>query len=200
MSMLIAGAGPGVLRCARCGHAADWKDARLQVVCECRPRFDLPPVYVREAGPPDADAALALFQRHFRRAEVVAFGELLALPVLPAVVADMNGEVAGVLAYRRVSDALQIVALAADPVWQRSGVGGHLVAEVELMARQAKASRVIACTSNDNLPSLYFYQRRGYRITEVVPGALLPYVTPAWAPGFAGIPVRDEIRIEKTLC
>jgi N-acetylglutamate synthase-like GNAT family acetyltransferase len=187
-----------VLRCARCGRFVDWTDSRLQTVCQCRPRIDLPPVYVRGAEPADADATLELFQRDFRRAEVLAFGEMLALAALPAIVAEMKGEVAGALAYRRLPDALHIVALATDPMWQRSGVGGYLVAEIELMARKLSVPRVIFCTTNDNLPSLYFYQRRGYRITEVVPGALLPHVTPAFASGFAGIPVRDEIRLEKT--
>ena len=82
-------------------------------------------------------------------------------------------------------------------MWQRSGVGEYLVAEAELMARRQQLPRVIVCSTNDNLPALYFYQRRGYRITEVVPGALLPHMKPGFACGFAGIPVRDEIRLEK---
>lgn len=199
MSQLALGAKPSVLRCARCGRFMDWEDSRLQVVCNCRPRLDLPPVFVREASPADAQAALELFERDFRRTTVLAFGEMMKLGDLPAIVAEMKDEVAGALAYRLLPDALQIVALATDPMWQRSGVGGYLVAEAELMARKQELPRVIFCTTNDNLPALYFYQRRGYRITEVVPGALLPHIKPAFACGFAGIRVRDEIRLEKTL-
>jgi ribosomal protein S18 acetylase RimI-like enzyme len=113
------------------------------------------------------------------------------------IVAEMRDAVAGALAYRLLPDALQIVALATDPMWQRSGVGEYLVAEAELMARRQQPPRVIFCSTNDNLPALYFYQRRGYRITEVMPGALLPHMKPGFACGFAGIPVRDEIRLEK---
>ncbi len=177
----------------------DWEESRLQVACNCRPRLNLPPVFVREATPADAAATLELFQRDFRRTQVLAFDEMMNLAELPAVVAEMKQEIAGALAYRVLHDSLQIVALATDPRWQRSGVGGYLVAEVELMASRQGLGRVIFCTTNDNLPALYFYQRRGYRITELVPGALLPYVKPAFACGFAGIPVRDEIRLEKTL-
>jgi ribosomal protein S18 acetylase RimI-like enzyme len=115
------------------------------------------------------------------------------------LVAEMRDEVAGALAYRLLPDALQIVALATDPMWQRSGVGGYLVAEAELMARRQQLLRVLFCSTNDNLLALYFYQRRGYRITEVVPGALLPHMKPGFACGFAGIPVRDEIRLEKII-
>jgi ribosomal protein S18 acetylase RimI-like enzyme len=199
MSRLALGAKPSVLRCGRCGRFMDWGDARLQVICECRPRVDLPPVYVREAGPADKAATHDLFQRDFRRTTVLAFGEMMTLADLPAVVADMRDEVAGALAYRLLPDAFQIVALATDPMWQRAGVGGYLVAEAELIARKQALGRVIFCTTNDNLPALYFYQRRGYRITEIVPGALLPHVKPAFACGFAGIPVRDEIRLEKLI-
>ncbi len=199
MSRLGLGAKPSVLRCARCGRFMDWADARLQVECSCRARTTLPPVFVREAGPADAQATLDLFQRDFRRTTVLAFGEMMNLADLPAVVAEMKDEMAGALAYRVLSDALQIVALATDPMWQRCGVGGYLVAEVELMARERGLPRLIFCASNDNLPALYFYQRRGFRITEVVPGAMLPHIKPAFACGFAGIPVRDEIRFEKVL-
>lgn len=199
MSRLALGAKPSVLRCGRCGRFMDWEDSRLQVVCNCRPRLDLPPVFVREAVEGDAAATLELFERDFRRTTVLAFGELMALASLPAIVAEMKDDVAGALAYRLLPDAFQIVALATDPMWQRSGVGGYLVAEAELMARRLRLARVIFCATNDNLPALYFYQRRGYRITEVVPGALLPHVKPGFACGFAGIPVRDEIRLEKML-
>ena len=199
MSRLAFGAKPSVLRCGRCGHFMDWEDSRLQVVCNCRERLDLPPVFVREAGPADARATLQLFEQDFRRTAVLAFGEMMQLAALPAIVAEMRDDVAGALAYRLLPDALQIVALATDPMWQRSGVGGYLVAEAELMARTQQLPRVIFCTTNDNLPALYFYQRRGYRITEVVPGALLPHMKPGSTCGFAGIPVRDEIRLEKII-
>ena len=199
MAQMPLGAKPRVLRCARCGRFIDWEESRLQVACNCRPHISLPPVLVREATGADGPATLELFQRDFRRTRVLAFGETMNLAELPLVVAEMKQELAGALAYRLLPDALQIVALATDPMWQRTGVGGYLVAEVELMARRRTLGRVIFCTTNDNLPALYFYQRRGYRITEVVPGALLPHVKPAFACGFAGIPVRDEIRLEKTL-
>jgi GNAT superfamily N-acetyltransferase len=90
------------------------------------------------------------------------------------------------------------VALATDPMWQRSGVGGHLVAEAELLARRLKLTRLVVATTNDNLPALYFYQRRGYRMTAFVPESVVMHTHQEIA-GFAGIPVRDEIRLEKRL-
>ena len=83
-------------------------------------------------------------------------------------------------------------------MWQRSGVGGHLVAEAELLARRLNLQRTVVATTNDNLPALYFYQRRGYRLTNIVPESITVH-TGQQVAGFAGIPVRDEVRLEKLL-
>lgn len=190
------GAKPAVLRCSRCGKFVDWEEAQVQIVCTCRPRLDLPPVMVREATDADRAAARQLFEQDFGRTKIVAFGEVMDIDQMPALVAVMHEEPSGALAYRLLGDALHMVALATDPMWQRSGVGGHLVAEAELLARRLKLKRLVVSTTNDNLPALYFYQRRGYRLTHLVPDSITTH-TRRQQPGFAGIPVRDEIRLEK---
>ena len=50
-------------------------EARAQVVCECRPRLELPPVLVREARDTERQSALELFRRDFGRSGIVAFGK-----------------------------------------------------------------------------------------------------------------------------
>ena len=197
--MSTFGAKRAVLRCSRCGTFVDWAEARAQVVCECRPRIELPPVLVREAADAEREAALELFRRDFGHGGLVAFGQVVDLDAAPAIVADMDGEMGGALAYRLVEGALHIVALATDPMWQRSGVGGYLVAEAELIARRLGIPRVVAATTNDNLPTLYFYQRRGYYMTEWVANGVAKHSKSATLVGFAGIPIRDEIRLEKLL-
>jgi ribosomal protein S18 acetylase RimI-like enzyme len=199
MSRLGFGAKPVVLRCSRCGKFVDWEEARLQIVCGCRTKIPLPPVIVREGTAADQEGAMALFRRDFGHTQIVAFGEVAALERAPILVATMKGELAGALAYRDRPDALQIVALATDPMWQRTGVGGHLVADAEAAARTRGLARVVLATTNDNLPALSFYQRRDYYITEVIPGAILPHLKGRNAVGFGGIPIRDEIRLEKKL-
>lgn len=154
---------------------------------------------VREGADADRRAVLDLFHSDFGRTQIMAFGDLMRLDDAPALVAEMQGELAGALAYRLRGDALQIVALATDPAWQRSGVGGYLVAEAELMARRLSLRTMVFSTTNDNLPSLYFYQRRGYVISEVVVGAMTGLNAPPHDRGFGGVPVRDEIRLSKTL-
>jgi GNAT superfamily N-acetyltransferase len=192
------GAKPVVLRCSRCGKFVDWEEARVQIVCACRMRLELPPVLVREATDQDRAAARTLFQRDFGRTKIVAFDEVMDLDQMPALVAVMRADPSGALAYRLLGDALHIVALATDPMWQRSGVGGYLVAEAELLARRLHLDRLVVATTNDNLPALYFYQRRGYRLTDLIPESITRH-THQQLGGFAGIPVRDEIRLEKRL-
>ena len=192
------GAKPDVLRCARCGKFVDWENAHVQIVCNCRPRIELPPVLVREATDADRGSVRELFERDFGRTRIVAFGEVMDLDQMPALVAVMTRDPAGALAYRLLGNALHIVALATDPMWQRSGVGGYLLAEAELIARRLNLPRVLVATTNDNLPALYFYQRHGYRLREIVPDSVLTH-TGMQVSGFAGIAIRDEIHLEKQL-
>jgi ribosomal protein S18 acetylase RimI-like enzyme len=193
------GAKPAILRCGRCGKFVDWQDARLQVVCGCRPHLDLPPVLVREASSSDRLKALELFKHDFGPAQLVAYGEAIALDAAAVLVAEADGEIAGALAWRPFDGALHILALATDPMWQRAGVGGHLVAEAELLARRQNWPRVIVTITNDNLPALYFYQRRGYRISAIRRDSIAAHTRDAKAVGFAGIPILDEVQLAKDL-
>jgi ribosomal protein S18 acetylase RimI-like enzyme len=197
-SSSLFSAKPSVLRCARCGRFVDWADARLQLVCGCRPHVELPAITVRPCRDAERAGVNDLFLRDFGTTRVGAFDTEHSLDDVPALVALVKeSELAGALAYRLTDDALQMLALATDPMWQRAGVGGHLVTEAERLATEAGRRRAILATSNDNLPALYFYQRHGYRITTIAPGSLISRA--AGRPGFAGIDVRDEIRLEKDL-
>ena len=198
MSKAQFGSKPSVLRCSRCGKFVDWEDSRLQIVCGCRPHVQLPPVDVREAGEADREGIARLFLRDFGAARVAALGVEFQDGSVPAFVAEMDGDLAGALAYRRHGDTLQIVTLATDPEWQRSGVGARLVDHTEHVAHDTGATRVAVTTTNDNLPALYFYQRRGYRLVQVLTDAI---GTAGGGPltGFAGIPMRDEFHLVKVL-
>ena len=191
------GAKPAILRCGRCGRFVDWQDARLQVVCGCRPHLELPPVLVREASPADRAKALELFRDVFRPAQLVSFGEAISLDDAAAFVAETDQGIAGALAWRPFDGALHILALATDPMHQRAGVGGHLVAEAELLARRQNWPRVIVTITNDNLPALYFYQRRGYRVSAILRNSIAAQTHDQKARGFAGIPILDEIQLAK---
>ncbi|MBI4265702.1 MAG: GNAT family N-acetyltransferase [Acidobacteria bacterium] len=199
MSTPPFGAGPPVLRCGRCGRFVDWADSRLQLVCGCRPHLELPPVLVRDATPAERAHALDRFARDFGAHRLVAYGQVVPLDDVPVLVAEIEREIAGALAWRPFDGAFHILALATDPMWQRAGVGGHLVAEAELLARRQGHPRIIATIGNDNIPALYFYQRRGYRVSAILRDAVAAHARGQHAVGFAGIPLLDEIQLAKDL-
>jgi hypothetical protein len=71
------------------------------------------------------------------------------------------------------------------------------VAEAELVARQRSLPRVIVTITNDNLPALYFYQRRGYRVSAILRDSVAAHSGGEGSAGFAGIPILDEIQLGK---
>jgi hypothetical protein len=137
MNKLAFGAKPAVLRCGRCGKFVDWEDARLQVVCPCRPHLDLPPVLVREATHEERAKALELFKRDFGPAQLVCYGETVSLDDASALVAETEGEIGGALAWRHFDGALHILALATDPMWQRA-------VSVAISSRKPSSSRGVS--------------------------------------------------------
>jgi ribosomal protein S18 acetylase RimI-like enzyme len=169
-------------------------------VCGCRSRLDLPPPLVREAASDDRPRALEIFRREFGDRQLVAGGRPVSVEEGELLVGETEEGIAGALAWRRMEERLHIIALATDPLWQRSGVGGYLLAEAELLAKRQSFARVLVTITNDNIPALYFYQRRGYRVTAVLPDSVA-----AAQPqnrtrlGFAGIPIRDEIQLTKDI-
>lgn len=142
----------------------------------------------------------AFLARH--NADVVARGgELVDARERPAVVAYDGEVVVGVLAYDIVGDACEVLCLYVDGQW--SGVGTALLGAAARIATAAGCRRFWVVTTNDNVDALRFYQRRGFRLSAVRPGAiddarrrLKPAIPPA---GAYGIPIRDEIELSQDL-
>jgi GNAT superfamily N-acetyltransferase len=153
-------------------------------------------VTIREATEADRAARESfLSERHSAR--VARLGELLDALDHPALIAERDdGSLAGVLTYVVDGDSCEILTLHAADQW--SGVGTALVAAVE-----GKARRLWLLTTNDNVDALRFYQRRGFRLAKLHPGGvdesrarLKPEIPET---GEYGIPIRDELILEKEL-
>ena len=98
------------------------------------------------------------------------------------------------MTFRDLADEVEILALVAET--RRRGVGTALLGAL-LDLKTDSTIRVV--TTNDNLNALRFYQRRGFRIREVRPGAvdaarvnLKPSIP---VTGELGIAIRDEIEL-----
>ncbi len=93
---------------------------------------------------------------------------------------------------------LHIVVFHVWPQWHGRAVGRRLLDKAVEFARDSGLSTIKLGTTNDNIPALYFYQRAGFVIEKVVPGEVADSHGGA-PPGFAGIPVRDEIQMRLDL-
>lgn len=188
---------PAIYRCAQSGHYLCVGHARLEVTAldNCNKPHPLP---VRPAGPGDRETLCALAMHFWGKTDVDALGRRYDLLALPAFVAHADNKVVGVLSYAVEGDRLHIVALHILPDYQGCGTGRALIEAAIAQAMCEGLARVVLATSNDNLPALYFYQRLGFLLTGLAPGALVR-LHGGEEPGVAGIPVRDEVQLELPL-
>jgi len=101
-------------------------------------------------------------RRQARRGELV--------DVLEPGLGLIAGEGLGLLTYRFDGDAIELSAIATSP--RGRGTGTALVGALVALTRVRALSRIWVVTTNDNLDALAFYQRRGFRLTELRVGAV----------------------------
>jgi ribosomal protein S18 acetylase RimI-like enzyme len=119
---------------------------------------------------------------------------------LPALVAEADGERAGLATYLIEDGECELMTL--DALTVGGGIGGALVDAVAEQARAAGCTRVRVITTNDNLAALRLYQRHGFvlvaaRLNEMATTRQRKPRIPAT--GHAGVPIRDELELELTL-
>ncbi len=113
-----------------------------------------------------------------------------------------HGNLVGLATFRQEGDALLMITL--NSLAPGLGIGSSLVLRVIAEARRRRVRRVWLTTTNDNLKSLGFYQRMGFRLVAVYRdavtlarrGGLKPEV-PEF--GLNGLPIHDEIELELLL-
>jgi N-acetylglutamate synthase-like GNAT family acetyltransferase len=82
---------------------------------------------------------------------------------------------------------------------EKQGVASRLLEAAENTAVQNACHRLWLITTNDNIPALHFYQKRGFRIAKIHLDAIqkareLKPEIPEF--GWGDIPIRDEIEFE----
>ncbi|MBN1530261.1 MAG: GNAT family N-acetyltransferase [Thermoleophilaceae bacterium] len=155
-------------------------------------------VRLREEADADAVAAF-LSARGMRR--VARDGELLDALDHPALIAEDAGRLEGVATFIRGSDSWELLTLHARVA--RQGTGTALVEALARAAADEGAALIRVTTTNDNLDALRFYQRRGFRLRALRAGAVDEsrerFKAEIPSAGDLGIPLRDEIELEKPL-
>src|SRR5688500_15046213 len=155
---------------------------------------------IRAATAGDREAIVALLRDRWGGETMVVHDAVYGPADLPAFVAVDGPDLVGLVTYEPGIESWHVLSL--DSLVSGRGVGSALLDRVESAARAAGSPHITLVTTNDNVDALRFYQRRGYRIASIDPGALdrarrtkpsIPLI------GFHGIPVRDELTLVKSL-
>lgn len=154
---------------------------------------------------PAGDIDGASLRRHVIDAwgseSVVAHDERIYPARAPGFVAMEGDRIVGHISYRISGELCEISSIEATR--RHAGIGSRLLEATLDEARKARCSKAWLTTTNDNLDALRFYQRRGFRLVALRPGAvdrarstLKPEIP---AIGGHGIPMTDEIDLETEL-
>ncbi|MGG3914390.1 GNAT family N-acetyltransferase [Rossellomorea vietnamensis] len=139
------------------------------------------------------------FNQHWGSVEMVISSGVYDCASLDgfAVLNKDNG-ITGLITYVFKDAECEIISL--DSLEEKKGIGTSLMEAVEKVAAQNGCRRITLITTNDNLLALKFYQKRGFRISTIHRDAVekarrikpeIPMI------GNDGIPIRDEIELEK---
>jgi ribosomal protein S18 acetylase RimI-like enzyme len=126
--------------------------------------------------------------------EVIVHDGAFQPAALPGFIAERAGRIAGLVTFEVREHVLEIATINALDLYQ--GIGTLLVEAVRAEAKRLGCHLVTLTTTNDNIGALRFYQRRGFRLAAVRPGAVdrarqrKPDIPRT---GDFGIPLRDEI-------
>jgi GNAT superfamily N-acetyltransferase len=127
-------------------------------------------------------------------AEVAVHDGVFYPATLPGFIAERGGRIAGLVTFQLRPGLLEIVTINALDLYQ--GIGTLLIEAVRAEAKRQGCHQITLTTTNDNIGALRFYQRRGFRLAAIRPGAVdrsrrrKPEIPRT---GDFGIPLRDEI-------
>jgi GNAT superfamily N-acetyltransferase len=155
---------------------------------------------VRQREPVDLPA-IESFLARWNSLRVARLGVVEQPLAQPALIAEEDGRLVGVLTYVVDGADCEVLTLHADA--RGRGVGTALIGEVKRVATRARCTRLWLVTTNDNVDALRFYQRRGFRLAALHRGAvddsrarLKPEIPEI---GDHRIPLRDELELDLEL-
>ncbi|WP_433439030.1 GNAT family N-acetyltransferase [Nonomuraea sp. CA-141351] len=156
---------------------------------------------VRAVEPQDLADVTRVLTESWGGSTVVAMGrgELVDAAAQPGFVAELDGELAGIITYAQRGDSVEIITI--NAVIPGKGVGATLLDAVRAVATERGAARLWLITTNDNTHALRFYQRYGFDLIGlhrhgVDRARKLKPSIPAEADG---IPIRHELELELPL-
>ena len=155
---------------------------------------------VRPIMPSNRENVIHFFKEHWGSAQMIISTGSYNCDELDGFIYEVEGTIIGLLTYVMHEDSVEVISL--DSMREGHGIGTKLMQEVELFAIQQGIHKITLITTNDNLSALKFYQKRGYRIVNVIRDAVtkareikpsIPLV------GNDEIPLMDELELVKIL-
>ena len=132
--------------------------------------------------------------------QMVVHGESIDLGTADGFFASEGDRIIGLITFRIIGTGMEILSL--DSLQEHNGTGTALLNAVIGKAKSLNLERITLITTNDNLPALRFYQKRGFDLARVYRNALeqarkLKPEIPLT--GLDGIPLKHEIELEMVL-
>jgi len=127
-------------------------------------------------------------------------GRVWMLGEYKAIAAKRGGMLLGMVTYAFDKGTLLVLTL--DNFSGEKGIGSRLLEAVSERGRAEGATLIRVMTTNDNTPTLRYYQLLGFQLVAFYPGAITNYrvfVPSLPERGVDGIPVRDVLELEKAL-
>ncbi|MDF1519685.1 MAG: GNAT family N-acetyltransferase [Brevefilum sp.] len=157
-------------------------------------------VHIEKLSEKDKKEILAILQSFWGDSKIVVHNEIIDALSLDGIKAVDNNKISGICHYQISDKECEILTLASLNPGQ--GIGSALLNEVEGFALYSGCHLICVTTTNDNLNALGFYQKHGYQLTTLYPKQVFisrQLKTEIPEIGYHGIPIRDELRLEKML-
>ncbi len=188
-----------VYRCSVCGKLLCIEHMKLRTVCfSSLKKIALEYTIYRATLNSEREEILEFVRLFWGEQEQLTFDRKFMVAELPAYVAESENTMIGFISFAEVKDDIIVVVLGVLPSYQSSGVGRNLIGKVEDEAKKMMKKRLLVSASNDDLPALAFYQSLGFQIYDVKPNVIAEKHGEI-LDGICGLPVRDELRLQKIL-
>lgn len=138
----------------------------------------------------------AFIVRQWYTLQMIVHGESIDLGTADGFYACDGDEIIGLITWKQFGKEIEILSL--DSLLEAHGIGTALLNEVIREAKEIGVEKIRLITTNDNLPALRFYQKRGFDMVHIYRNALeqarkikpeIPLI------GMDGIPLKHEIEL-----
>lgn len=188
-----------IYKCSVCGSFLCAKHLKLRTICSSHTNKTALEYSIENISTEtERNKIQTLVERFWGEQEQQSFDRRFLVAALPAYDAVVRGNVAGFVSFTGTDEAIIIVALGVLPEYQNVGIGKGLIKKVEAEAKRLRKKRLLVSTSNDDLPALAFYQSIGFQIFEVKRNVIAEKHGQVLK-GIDGLPIRDELRLQKIL-